>query len=133
MGAYKTTPADFKIFQEEVAYWQRRLGLLDWEINTRHQKIEGRGECWANLQGRTATLALGKVFHNYDEPPGEAGIRLVAFHEVCELLLARMLICATARYATRDEIEEAKHEIIRTLENVLFRPKRKSSSPGQCP
>jgi hypothetical protein len=69
------------------------------------------------------------VFHNHDEPPGEAGIRLVAFHEVCELLLARMLICATARYVSRDEIEEAKHEIIRTLENVLFLPEKKDGQP----
>ena len=112
-----------------MAYWQRRLGLLDWEISTRHQKIEGRGECWTHLQGRAATLALGKVFHNHDEPPGEAGIRLVAFHEVCELLLARMLICATARYVSRDEIEEAKHGIIRTMENVLSQPDKRVSQP----
>jgi hypothetical protein len=31
MATYKTTPKDFQIFQEEVACWQRRLGLLDWE------------------------------------------------------------------------------------------------------
>lgn len=123
MGTYKTTPEDFKIFQEEVAYWQKRLGLLDWHIYTRHKLMrENQGYCYAHLQGRAATIYLSTVLHNYDEPPGAEGIRQIAFHEVCEVLLVRMMICAQARYVTRDEIEEAKHEIIRTLENVLFLP-----------
>lgn len=122
LGQYKTTPDDFQIFQEAVTYWQKRLGLLDWYIHTRHKTRDrdAQASCYPNLSGRCATIYLSKVLDNYDEPPGEFFIRRMAFHEVCELLLARMMICATARYVTRDEIEEACHEIIRTLEHVIF-------------
>ena len=110
------------IFQEAVVYWQRRLGLLDWHIYTRHKTRDrdAQASCYPNLGGRCATLYLSKVLDNYDEPPGETFIRRIAFHEVCEVLMARMVICATARYVTGEEIDEARHEIIRTLEHVIF-------------
>jgi hypothetical protein len=31
-----------------------------------------------------------------------------------------MNICAKARYVTEEEVDEARHEIIRTLEHVIF-------------
>jgi len=37
MGQYLTTADDFQIFQEAVAHWQKRLGLLDCHIYTRHK------------------------------------------------------------------------------------------------
>jgi hypothetical protein len=122
MGTYKTTAEDFKVFQEAVAYWQRRLGLLDWHIYTRHRTRNPgtQASCYPDLGGRCATIYLSKVLLNYDEPPGETFIRRMAFHEVCELLMARMMICAQARYVTSEEIEEARHEIIRTMEHVIF-------------
>lgn len=122
MGRYLTTEDDFRIFQEAVVYWQRRLGLLDWHIYTRHKTRDrdAQASCYPDLSGRCATLYLSKVLHNYDDPPSETFIRRMAFHEVCEVLMARMLICAVARYVTRDEIDEARHEIIRTLEHVIF-------------
>jgi hypothetical protein len=122
MGRYSTTEGDFQIIQEAVAYWQRRLGLLDWYIYTRHKNRDrdAQASCYPDLSGRCATLYLSKVLDNYDEPPGETFIRRMAFHEVCEVLMARMLICAVARYVTREEIDEARHEIIRTLEHVIF-------------
>ena len=121
MPTYKTTSEDFQIFKEAVAYWQNRLGLLSWHIYTRHRlKREYQAQCSTDLSGHCATITLSKVLYNYDEPPGEAGIRRIAFHEVCELFLARMDICARARFVQGDEIEEARHEIIRTLEKVIF-------------
>jgi hypothetical protein len=121
MPVYKTTPADFQIFQEAVTYWQNRLGLLDWHIYTRHRLMRGdQAQCSINLSGRCATIALSKVLYNYDEPPGETAIQRIAFHEVCELFMARMDICARTRFVQSDEIEEARHEIIRTLEKVIF-------------
>jgi hypothetical protein len=51
---------------------------------------------------------------------GETFIRRMAFHEVCEVLMARMMICATAQNVTREEIGEASHERICTLGHVAF-------------
>jgi hypothetical protein len=44
----------------------------------------------------------------------------MALHEVCEVLMARMMICATAQNVTREEIGEASHERICTLGHVAF-------------
>ena len=122
MGRYLTTEDDFRIFQEAVVYWQRRLGLLDWHIYTRHKTRDrdAQASCYPHLAGRCATIYLSKVLDNYDEAPGATFIRRMAFHEVCELLMARMNICAKARYVTEEEVDEARHEIIRTLEHVIF-------------
>ena len=121
MTVYKTTQEDFQVFKEAVVYWQNRLGLLNWHIYTRHRpKLEVQAQCATNLSGRCATITLSKVLYNYDEPPGEAAIRRMAFHEICELFLARIDICARTRFVQEGEIEEARHEIIRTLEKVIF-------------
>jgi hypothetical protein len=73
VGQYKTTPEDFRIFQEAVVYWQRRLGLLDWHIYTRHKTRDrdAQASCYPHLAGRCATIYLSKVLDNYDEPPPE--------------------------------------------------------------
>lgn len=52
-----------------------------------------------------ATTYLSKALYNYDDPPGEEGIRPIAFHEVCEVLLAMIMVCAETRYVSCDEIE----------------------------
>ena len=121
MGTYKTTEQDFQIFQEAVAFWQRKLGMLSWQLYTRHTFMKDQqGYSVVNLSARCATLTLSTTLSNYDEPPGDRIIRRIAFHEVCEVLMARMMICAEARYVQRDELEEARHEVIRTLESVIF-------------
>ena len=71
MGRYLTTEDDFRIFQEAVVYWQRRLGLLDWHIYTRHKSRDpgAQASYYPDLSGRCATIYLSKVLDNYDEPP----------------------------------------------------------------
>ena len=53
MNQYSTTEEDFRIFQEAVAYWQRRLALLDWYIYTRHktQDRDAQASCYPDLPG----------------------------------------------------------------------------------
>jgi len=120
MPNYKTTAEDFKIFQEEVDKWQKILGLLDWQIHTEQQKLNHRASCYTNHSGRIATLTLAVTWDNYGTPPGEQEIRRVAFHEICELLLAPLILCAESRYVVAGDIDSCAHKIIRTLEHVLF-------------
>lgn len=118
---YKTTKEDFAVFKAEVAFWQSALGLLDWQIYTRHRRLtKSQGLTEVNLGARCATVILSTELRNYDDPPDELTIKQIAFHEVCEVFLARFMICAESRFVTRDELDEARHEIIRTLEKVIF-------------
>jgi hypothetical protein len=45
-----------------------------------------------------------------------------AFHECMELLIGVLSCKAEQRFIRADEIEEATHTIIRTLENVIWEP-----------
>lgn len=117
-----TTPEHFKVFKGEFLRWIDIFGLKAWEIFFDHR--EPPEPCRAylsyNTSGRVATVMLSPAWENFDEPPTKEMIRKVAFHEACELLLARFNILAQERYVQRDEIREELHTIIRTLENVVF-------------
>ena len=47
-------------------------------------------------------------------------LKTSAFHEVCHMLLHRLKVCGESRYITESEIDEAEHEIVRRLENLMF-------------
>ncbi|GAJ06024.1 unnamed protein product, partial [marine sediment metagenome] len=44
-----------------------------------------------------------------------------AFHEIAELLLTKLSTLGAERYIGKEDIETAKHEIVRRLENCIYR------------
>ncbi len=72
----------------------------------------------ANLTGRVATLNLTPEWD--DHKITTVKLKRSAFHEVCELLIARLGYIAEARFITSEETEEEGHAIIRRLENAFF-------------
>jgi hypothetical protein len=117
-----TTPEHFKVFKEEFLRWRHILGLTDWEILFKHTSPpeDSRAYVGYTTMYRCATVFLSPIWKNFDEPLLDAQVRKAAFHEACELLLARLNILAQDRYLREGEITEAIHEVIRVLENVLF-------------
>ena len=118
----KTTKKDFKLFKKECKKWIEIFGLKDWEFCFQHECVEFEGNqasCVSNVAGRLASITL---FEDWGECGGisKHTIRLAAFHEVCETLLAPLNACAQSRYISAVEIEESGHAIIRRLENSLF-------------
>ena len=124
-----TTPEHFAVFKEEFLRWVDIFGLKGWEIFFEHKDPPEtcRAYIGYTLTGRCATAYLSPEWINFSEPPTDAMVRKVAFHEACELLLARFNILCQERSVQRDEIREELHAIIRTMENVLF-PKYQEAS-----
>lgn len=118
----KTTKAQFELFQKECQKWLDFFGVKGWHVVYRHQKIEGcRGECSYKLTGRVATISLSTHFEEW-KPVSNDDIRKTAFHEVCELMLSRINLMALNRIANHeDAANEEIHNIIRTLENTVFK------------
>ena len=54
----------------------------------------------------------------------DLSIRQAAFHEVCHVFLGSLVACAEARFVTEDEINEAAHSVVRTMENVIFKKEK---------
>jgi len=69
-------------------------------------------------------MSVLKLDVEWEEMPERNEIKRVAFHEVCELLLASLGWMAKERFNS-DEVDEKIHEIIRRLENTIFKEKRK--------
>ena len=91
---------------------------MDWDVSYSHEYEEDcRAFCSADYTGKLATICLST---KWDYKPDKAEIRRIAFHEVCELLLACLRCLAHARFVTVDEITTANHYVIRVLENTLF-------------
>lgn len=120
---YQTTKSDFDYFCKRARYWIKYFGLLEWDIDFFFNKNEeDQGEelayCIANLEGRAATLGLCHAWQ--ETKPNRKQLNLVAFHEVCELLLSPINILSKARFITESRIDEARHSIIRRLENTIL-------------
>lgn len=116
----KTTDKDFETFKREFYLWQAHFGLMGWEVFFRHEDLDGAFACIScNLVGRIATVKYNTECDKRDY--SDDNIRRSAFHECCELFLARIVGLANYRHTTEDEITEEAHNIIRTLEKTVFK------------
>lgn len=109
----KTTPKDFERFKAEFRRWQKRLGLTDYRSDFFHGGLQpdDAGYCETDIE----SCVVKVTFAN---PPGNTPDR-VARHEALELLLAELWILAQYRWVRRDELEAARHRVIRRLENLF--------------
>lgn len=117
----ETTDKDFEIFKDECEKWIQYFGLLGWSVLYSHEKIgkESMADIIFNVFNRAAVIRL-----NIERPESEYtgdSIRKSAFHEVCELFLGRLTYMAETRFLADGGVEEETHNIIRTLENKIFK------------
>ena len=116
----KTTAKHFGIFRSECLKWIGIFGLTDWHIEVKHKahRVDALASIWSDTVNRLAYLYLEPDWGTDDIT--EERLRLSAFHEVCEVLVTPLNICARSRFINESEIDEATHIIVRTLENVLY-------------
>jgi len=124
-GNNVTTEKHFDLFKRECNKWILIFGLVGWYFHFIHNGEDKEVLGWArcDVVGRVATISLNKNWGNYKITSYE--IKRTAFHEVCEVLFASLRAIAGARYIGIDEIMEENHNLIRTLENVIWRPTQK--------
>lgn len=119
----KTTDKHFQLFKKECRKWIARFGLLGWRFYFQHEDLpDGKQIAYCiypeDLADRVFTLGLSVDLGDLDET--EMDIRRSGFHEVMEAFLYRMNFLAKSRDTHPEEIEEENHNLIRTLENVVF-------------
>lgn len=124
----KITKKQFKVFRKEALRWLDRFGMKDWSVYFEQKELKGvRAECSFNCVGGIATLSLGTEWNELnDEFVTDKIIQRTAFHEVCELLLARLNDMTSQRFNLNEgDVEEEIHRIIRILENILWNKGKK--------
>lgn len=120
----KTTKTQFELFKKECEFWLDYFGLKGWCVEYDHEKYDdGRACCGWKVIGRIAYIRLATEWESYrNNQITEFDIRRCAFHEVCELLFSRITMMAKNKISNyEDAVEEETHNLIRILENTIFR------------
>lgn len=120
----KITNQQFRAFSNEASAWLSWFGLSNWRTDISHQQIdddECLACCMSELGQRRANLALN-ISVDQDTPVTFPQVKKAGFHEVVELLMARIRKLGEKRMDSgeEDEFDDAIHEVIRVLENTLF-------------
>lgn len=115
----KTSQKDFERFKAEFSRWQRLLGLTDWRVCFCRRKLSAYAEIATDIEGRIATVSFGTEHDekNYEDV-GYCPVN-TGRHEAIELLLAELVMLSTYRFIRLDEIDAARHAVIRRLENLF--------------
>jgi hypothetical protein len=111
----KITKADFKTFEKECHYWLKFFNLGDWDVDILHEDIDNIGECACNLPQKHCIIRLAHEWDFYAKSTEQ--IKLIAFHEVVELLLFELRIKAMSRIIGEDDVDTAIHTVIQRLSN----------------
>ena len=117
------TERDFQLFTRAVTEFRSFFGLLDWEIFSVLEEADedlgsSRGWMRTNLEDRICVIGLSPDWE-FSYLKNDREICKVAFHEVCELLLASLGALGSAKFCSF-EMNMAAHEVIRRLENSVF-------------
>ena len=125
MSKYKITKKHFELYKQEVMFWIEYYGLHGFEVHFFHDGDNMRpgdmASVYYDIVARYTNFKLNKT---WELEVNNHEIKKCAFHETTELFLARMVVIGNTLYCSSDEIGEAAHAVIRTLENRLF-PLRK--------
>lgn len=119
---YALTEKQIKYFIAEVQRWCRFFSIADYEVHVDDDgDCEHYADCTADVGNRYAIISVTK---EWPVEPTNRQISRVAFHEVCELFLMELSVLAETRFIAQNSLEIARHRIIRTLENVVWKPKQ---------
>ncbi|KKL68772.1 hypothetical protein LCGC14_2121660 [marine sediment metagenome] len=116
----KTTIKDFELFKQECQKWINYFGLKEWRVDYAHDSLSENtvAELAWDMSNMTALISLNVVM---DKDSYCNILPISPFHEICELLLTKLRTSGKSRFLNPDEIEEHNHEIVRILENTIFR------------
>ena len=119
-GEHILSDGDIAAFWVAMDYWRDRFGLHAWRVH--YSSKEATGQTMAACTGwdRTAKMVTVRVGTNWlsTEPTPET-ISVVAMHECLHILLSDLIDAAIAAGEYSDEVLNAEHGVINTLERLL--------------
>ncbi|MCK9556110.1 hypothetical protein M0R19_08555 [Candidatus Pacearchaeota archaeon] len=121
-----TSKKDFQLYVRECEKWIKFWGLSEWDINYSNVSTDPDkvlGWCSWDLSGMIVTINLEKKWNNITltKEEKEECIRTTAFHEVCELLLAKLNDISFKYDVPRRVMTHHSHEIISRMQNSVYK------------
>lgn len=128
----KTKLDDFEIFKKECKKWIEVFGMYDWEFKFVPAKPdeddilgERRYKAWVSFDSEAALAVIyfNTMWREYEELElSEDDIKLSAFHEICEILLADVMRLVHSRMnVCEEDVNLVKHKLIHRFEEVVFK------------
>ena len=116
----ETSAEDFEIFREECWKWIDIFGLKGYDYRFEHSDEDPDALAWIEVfpTGRILRVVLTQTWDKKDYSRDH--VRKSAFHEICHALLFKVHNMAENRAFNQSEFDGEIHEVIRTLENILF-------------
>lgn len=120
---YVLTAKQQKQFWANVAECVARLRVVDWTIR---KKVETRcdddpttmADCAANWENRVAAITL---YREWEAEPTDEELYEIAFHEVLHIVTCLLTHLAEERFVTQKQIDDAEHDIIRSVVSFVFK------------
>ena len=116
-----TTKDQFELFKLKFNHWVDEFGLKEWAIDFEHNNKDPESLAWIrfNVFGRTATVGLTEYWG--EDVSSDKMVEQCAFHELMELLLAKLAVIPFIRTTDEEGVSEEVHIVIRRLENYMIK------------
>lgn len=118
---YILTAQQVEFFWTRLAYWQQRLGLMDWRITRSAKRPAKTMLCqmvqWDEVQ-RQVSCRLNDNWGPAEKPSNKL-IDQTACHEMLHLLLHPVLSLSITPGAEQADIDGAEHGVINKLEQIF--------------
>ena len=112
------TPDQQNTFDCQMCYWQGVLNLKDWRIEKGGKAAkDAMAQVVFDDPARMANYSVGDFGHT---PITDETISQTALHECLHIFLHDLLLTATDRGSSSDDIEAEEHRVINTLEKILY-------------
>lgn len=121
MKRYELTKKQIKLFKKlatEYVYDFWHLSHWDLTFNV-VEDGSSYASCMADTANCMAVIGLSRIWDGLK--PTKSSIGRIAFHESCELLFWELQVAANSRFTTEEEITTARHKIITTMENRIYK------------
>lgn len=118
----KTTKAHFKLFRDECLYWQKRLGLVNYDIGFKLDALDdSKSEIHRDIVNKVAVVKLDSNWEDDFAPLTNDEIIMTALHEILHLLLTELALLGRSRFCTDYDLEQAEESVVRTLTKELIK------------
>ena len=109
---------DFSDFKRYFKEYQNLFGLSGYKVYFKHEELnKSFANITINLGEMVATVRLNNKLPDKDKPHKD--VKNDAKHEALHLLIGRLDLNASCRYATENEIYESAEELVHKLEGLI--------------
>ncbi len=117
---YKTTKADFLRFEKFGIKYIEQSRYTNWDVDFEHGGTaeDHMAECSFNEEEKVATISLNTTLHPVKVTA--AMLEQTAYHEVCHIILARLLRLSEERFTTEKDLRDEEHAVIAAMGRLQF-------------